>query len=327
MATPEPSYFSILREPEVIRRLTVGAVLGCAIAWAYWAIFAQLADRWSVDPAYSHGYLVPVYAVAILWFRRKSLEGATPEASRLALVFLALGALLYVVGTVFYFTWFAQISLLPVVAAVFLALGGRNYLTWAWPAIVFLIFMIPLPARLDEPLARPLQRIATVASTNALQTLGIFAEAEGNVILLRHSQLGIVEACSGLRMLLMFFAASAAVAIVISRPWYHKTLIVVSAVPIAILCNVLRITLTGVLKETVSGPAADAFFHDLAGWLMIPLALLLLAAELWVLSRVFVPTAEPSGGAQASRFSTPTGIPANRAAAADSRPVADPVAR
>ena len=208
-----------------------------------------------------------------------------------------MGVALYLVGDCFYFTWLEQISLLPMLAAICVAVGGWPALRWAWPAIVFLLFMIPLPARVDSLLANPLQRVSTLASTNALQTLGFFAQAEGNVILLSETELGVVEACSGLRMLIVFFAASTAVAIVQPRSLLQRILIVLSAIPIALFANVLRITLTGVLHETVGSKAANVVFHDLAGWFMIPIALALLALELWFLGRLFITqTRHPPGG-------------------------------
>jgi exosortase len=140
-------------------------------------------------------------------------------------------------------------------------------------------------------LTDPLQRIATLASTFALQTIGLPALADGNVILLNDVELGIVEACSGLRMLVIFFALSTAVVLVIKRRPWEKALLVASAVPIALVANVTRITVTGVLHETAGREIADAVFHDLAGWLMMPLALGLLWVELKLLSRLLLDTA------------------------------------
>src|SRR5262249_56384836 len=90
--------------------------------------------------------------------------------------------------------------------------GGWSSCRWALPAVAFLAFMIPLPYRLEVMVADPLQRLATTTSTFALQTLGLPALAEGKVILLNEVKIGIVEACSGLRMMMIFFAISTAVA-------------------------------------------------------------------------------------------------------------------
>src|SRR5262249_25315221 len=154
-----------------------------------------------------------------------------------------------------------------------LLLGGWAALRWSWLATAFLIFMIPLPYRVETGLSQPLQRLATVASTYALQTLGMPAFAEGNVIVVNQSGIGIVEACNGLGMLVLFFALATGMAIVVRRPALDKAVILLSAAPVAVLANVIRITLTSVLYETAGQKWGDLVFHDLAGWLMMPLAL------------------------------------------------------
>src|SRR5262249_21113442 len=137
-------------------------------------------------------------------------------------------------------------------------------------------------------LAQPLRGVATAVSTYALQILGWPALVEGNVIVIDDVRLGVVEACSGLGMLMTFFALATAVALLVERPLVDRLIIVGSAVPIAVLANAARITATGVAYQTAGAEMAHALFHDLAGWLMMPVALALLALELWVFSIVLV---------------------------------------
>ena len=79
-----------------------------------------------------------------------------------------------------------------------------------------------------------------------------------------------------------------ALVLVIDRRWEDKLLIILSAIPVALLANVARITITGVLNELVDSRWGDAFFHDFAGWLMMPLALAVLWFELWLLSCLLI---------------------------------------
>jgi exosortase len=201
---------------------------------------------------------------------------------------IALGCLLRVVGSYYYYYWPDRVSLLPVLAGLVLLFGGGAAIRWSWPALLFLVFMFPLPSRMTTLLAQPLQRVGTVASTYVLETLGFPAVAEGNVIVLSEVDLGIVEACSGLRMLLAFFAAASAVALLSRRPLWIRLSLIVSAPLIAVLANILRITVTAVLYETTNRRTAEFVFHDLAGWLMIPIALVLLWLEILLLSRLVV---------------------------------------
>src|SRR5207245_3042137 len=169
--------------------------------------------------------------------------------------------------------WFQAISLLPALAGASLLLCGWPGLRWSWPAIGFLFFMVSLPYRVETGLSRPLQQIATVAATYALQTLGQPALSEGNIIIVNQARVGVEEACNGLGMLLVFFALTTGVVILIQRSLLDKLVLLLTTAPIAVLVNVIRITVTGVLYETAGSQWADLVFHDLAGWLMMPMAL------------------------------------------------------
>jgi exosortase len=269
------------------RRLAA-AVLGLLCLWAYWPTLVVLGTAWMRDAQYSHGYLVPGFAAVLLWLRRDRLVGVEFRLSWLGLPLLLAGLALRVTASYLYVDWLDGFSLLPTVAGLFALFGGRPVLRWAWPAIAFLVFMLPLPYRIETMLSHPLQRLATVCSVYAMQTLGLPAVPEGNVIHLTKGKIGVVEACSGLSMLLVFFAMATAVVLVIRRPLLDKFVLVVSSVPIAVLSNVARITVTGVAQELIDPVFAQRIFHDWAGWLMMPLALSMFLAEIWYLNRFLI---------------------------------------
>lgn len=275
-----------LRTPALFAYLAVPLV--ACLAWGYWSSFADIVDRWANDPSYSHGFLVPLFAAYLLWLRRDKLnpQAMAPSVWGFGLIGLALGMRL--AGTYYHFTWFDHLSLVPCLAGVAWLVGGTAVISWAWPALAFLVFMIPLPHTLAHALSAPMQTFATQSSTFFLQTLGRPALAEGNVILLNEVELGIVEACSGLRMLVVFFALSTGVAMLIQKPLWEKLLVGFSAIPIALITNILRITVTGLLHDTVGSEMANAVFHDLAGWLMMPLGLAFLGLELFLLKRLLI---------------------------------------
>ena len=217
---------------------------------------------------------------------------AQARPSTWGLVFMALGAITQLVGGYYRIASIEGYALLPYLTGLVLLLGGWPMLKWAWPAIAFLIFMIPLPCRLEKALGPPLQNLATMASTYTLQTLGFMAFSEGNVIQLNDARIGVVEACSGLSMLITFIALSTGMAIVVKRPLLDKLVLVLSAIPVALVANIARITLTGILHETAGGNVADHFYHDLAGWVMIPFALVLYWCVIWVFSHILVEVEE-----------------------------------
>lgn len=262
---------------------TMGVVL-----WAYWATLMEVVERWANDPQYSHGFLVPLFSAYLLWMRRDQLKMGDLRARWWGLGVVAGAVILRLASHFFYQPWLDTASLLVCLAGIAVAAGGRRALIWAGPSILFLVFMLPLPYRFQTMLGGSLQRIATLASAYVLQTLGVPAVTEGNVILLTDTRLGVVEACNGLSMLFTFFALATAVAILSHRSWPEKIAIFFSAVPIAILANVVRITVTGLLFEASQDDLARTVFHDLAGWLMMPLALGMLLVELFVLGRSIV---------------------------------------
>jgi exosortase len=268
------------------------SALGACLVWTYWPTLLTLADRWSTNPQYSHGFLVPLFAAAILWHRR-ALTARIIGPSLWGFTLLVGGIALRLVGTFGGIQAMDAFSLLPSLAGLILLIGGKGALRWGWPAIAFLIFMLPLPFVLETALAHPLQRLATISCTYLLQTLGYPALGEGNIIYIDDVKLGVVGACSGLGMLMTFFALSTAVAMVVQRPLTDKLVITVSAIPIAVIANVVRIAATGVV-HCEWGQEAGAILHDWAGWLMMPLALGLLWMELRFLDKLLLETSAPA---------------------------------
>jgi exosortase len=298
---------------------TTALILAPALLWAYWPTLESLTERWGSNPQYSHGFVVPFFALIVLWYRRGLVPARPWQPAWWGLGLVILGAILRLSGAYYYLAGLDGLSLIPSLAGICVLLGGLPLLRWAWPGVAFLLFMVPPPYQLETGLAHPLQGLVTTASTYALQTLGFPAVAQGNVILIDDLKLGVQEACSGLGMLVTFFALSTAVVFLVQRPRRDKVIIFLSAIPIGVLANLIRVTATGVLHCTLGREWGDAF-HDGAGWLMMPLALILLWLELTFLKHlwVFVGTAGP-----VSLFLTPLSASAATSAAAGAPPVPD----
>jgi exosortase len=234
-------------------------------------------------------YLVAPFALYLLWTRRHVIP-LELQPSLLGILVVALGGVLRFIGAYFYLSWFDAISFISTLAGLSLLLGGWACLRWTWPSIAFLIFMVPLPYRFEMALGSPLQRIATLVSTYALQVCGLPAFSSGNTILIKDFSLGIIDACNGLGTVYMFLACAVAAAFMVPRPFLDRVLLIASAIPIALVANVSRITATGLLHETVGKGMSDVVYHDLAGWLMMFLALCILAVEIHLLPKLFIET-------------------------------------
>lgn len=270
--------------------LAAAGVIVAAHFAAYAGTWKWLYNAWTTSPDHSHGLLVPVFAGVLFWLRRN----IRPYAERpVTTASLTLGVALVVAG--FVLKWagiycrvitLEAVSILPGLAGIIICCGGWRAARIAWPSLLFLVFMIPLPHMIGVQLGGTLQHLATVGSTYLMQLIGLPAVAEGNVIYLSESTLGVAEACSGIRMLMSFFAITTALCFVIDRSLWEKCLVWLSAPLIAIVSNVLRITATGLAYEFGSAKLADLIFHDLAGWLMMPVGLGLLWLEFFLLSRI-----------------------------------------
>ncbi|MBX7074224.1 MAG: exosortase/archaeosortase family protein [Pirellulales bacterium] len=337
---------SIFTDPRLLLFILLGAVV-----LAYANTLEWVADFWQ-RPEYSHGYLIPAFACALLWLRRPDPDAKLPEnEQRLGLALVAIGVVgmlmvafmpidkyypaplhnLLFAGSLAFFpclagavvlagkdalqeataterwigvgiiilglalrlvlTWYSLITpemltLLVCLTGAFMVAGGTRALTWALPAVLFLVFMFPLPDVLERGMLAPLQRFATIASTFCLQLIGLPAYREGYSIHIGENQLGVIDECSGLRMLTIFFAMSVAITMVINRPMWERVVIVLSALPIALAVNVARITITAILYQVADAELAHKVFHDGAGLIMMPMALGLLYCELQILSHL-----------------------------------------
>jgi exosortase len=302
-ASPQAPSRNLIEDTQTRTWILIG--VGTLLLFASYAnSLYRIAMEWQ-QPEYSHGYLIPAFAAVLMWMRREPFEEEVPSSHRWwGVLLLLVGTAIRVYGTYTVRFTVDYISLIPSLMGVFVLVGGLRTLRWAGPPIAFLVFMLPLPGFLKDGLLRPLQTIATQFSVYAMQTLGVEVYRDGNVIHLEKMDMNVIDACSGLRMLTIFLALSVAIAMVYTaRPWWERLIIVVSAIPVAVMVNVIRITITGVLYNLdVSPEVADFFFHKGAGLLMMPMAMVILFTELAILSRLIIETGPATVGPRSVGF-------------------------
>ncbi len=253
--------------------------------WAYWPVLTEIVTTWFSDPDYTHGLFVVPIALWLLWARRNDLPPNSTSVAWIALTLPVLAGLMRYLAGRFYLPQVDAWSIPIWIAGVVWLFHGVRCLTWAAPSIAFLWFAMPLPGRLEEAVSAPLQRLAASLSTSGLLLLGQPAVADGTTILLGDNTLDVERACSGLRMFYgMFALAVACVAVTRPRRW-KAAIVLLSAVPIAVAANALRIVVTGLLVQHASNAAAARFTHDLAGLFMIALAAVAFMLLLWFLKQ------------------------------------------
>ena len=290
MHAPTESNLSTSSLSSQNRNILIGSVvLVVLLAATYYQTLIRLVSTWYNFQDYVYGFFVIPFSAFLLWDRRDMLKDVHFTASWWSIPCFLLGALMRFYGNYQFNQAVEAFSMIPILAGIVFLVAGWPAIRWSWSAIAFLVFMIPLPSFIAGSLSQELQRAGTKISVFTLQTLGMPAVAEGNVIVLSNARLGVVEACSGIRMLMLFFAACVGAAFLLrQRDLLTRILIVLSAIPIAVIANVSRIIITAVLYETVSQELGDKIFHDLAGWFMMPLAIALLWLETALLSNLFV---------------------------------------
>ena len=183
-----------------------------------------------------------------------------------------------------------RLSYIGALIGVCQIVGGTKMLRWAGPPLGFLVFMFPLPSKIENLVLLNLQKVAAIASTWTLQLLGVPALRDGSRIMIDQLPLEVADACSGLRMGTIFGAMAVAMAMIISRPWWDRVTVLLSALPIALATNIIRITATALLYMVFpENETIRHLVHDWAGFVMMPIALGFLWLELQLLTRITVP--------------------------------------
>ena len=260
-----------------------------ALLWSYWPTVHGLWRNWQHDENYSVGQLVPLAAVYLLWQERRALGKCTVTPCWWGLGVILLAQVARAFGLSFLYESAERYYLVLTIVGVTLLIAGKQVFWHVRWILVFLFLMVPLPGRIHNLISGPLQSLATVGAVFFLELFGITVAREGNVMVLNdNTPVAVAEACSGLRMLTAFVVVAAILAYVVNRPRWQKATLVCSSVPIAILCNVVRLVVTAGLFLLVSSETAERFFHDFAGWTMMPVAVLILVGELWIMSQLVV---------------------------------------
>lgn len=257
-------------------------------------------NEWIDDPNWSHGWLIPVFSFYFLSLRRDELARCRPRASYMGAVILAASLALYFISAWRLRMAYPQsLSLLGAIFGVTLLLGGWKIIRLAAFPIFFLVFAIPLPQSIYVNLTLPLRKMA---STIAATTMPIFApglHTEAQAVVIDYimpgmppSTLNVEEACSGMRLMMAFVALGVALAYVQQRPTWQRVVMMLSCLPVAVACNAIRVTITGLLHIYGHSSLAEGTPHALLGIVTMGIALGLFALIGYILSHLFI--AEPS---------------------------------
>ena len=253
------------------------AWISVVIVACYWPVIVKLVSNWDQDPDMGHAFFVPLIAGYIAWRKRGEIADKPARPSWWGLPVLLWGALQLYIATLGAELFLTRTSLIVTIVGTVLLLGGREYARiFAFPMFL-LLFMVPIPAVIYNQITFPLQLLASRTAENAISMLQIPVIREGNVLELASQKLDVVEACSGIRSLLTLTFLSLVYGYFFEKRRWLRVVLFLSTIPIAIMANAGRVTLTGVIAN-FKPELAEGLFHEAQGWVIFMVALALLIA-------------------------------------------------
>ena len=235
--------------------------------WLYWDGLAEAVLRWELQEEYSHGYLIPLVSLFILWEKRFQIAASYQNYSWWGLPIIVLALIILLIGEVSALYMLIHYSFILLLFGLSLAfLGSATRFTWV--AIALLGFAVPLPYFIEVILTSKLQLISSQLGVEIIRLCRIPVFLSGNIIDLGNYQLQVVEACSGLRYLFPLMSLGFIGAYLYQASVWKRAVLFLSTVPITIFMNSLRIAITGILVDNWGTEMAEGFLHDFEGWLI-----------------------------------------------------------
>jgi len=250
----------------------------------YSPIFPGLYHLWIEDSNNSHGLLVPIISLVLIWKKRGKINWENLKSSNIGLFVLG-------VSLVFYFIGYAGgIGVLPrltivstLIGLVIFNLGLNIFSRLAFP-LLFLFFMVPVPVSIVLLVSFPLQLIATKISAFIISDLlSIPVFMEGNMLYFANASLEVAEACSGIRSLVAYLMLGFLFAYLMNGSIKRRSILVLSTVPLAFFANLMRVTVTGILAHFFGSKVARGFLHEFSGMAIFAFGFIILFVLYYVL--------------------------------------------
>jgi exosortase len=265
------------------------ALLVVSFGLLYRHVIWKLVYDWSHDENYSHGFLIVPLAAYFAWERRDRLARLRVMPSYFGLVVLLGSTVVLIAGLLGAELFLTRIAMLgTLVGAILFVLGWKHLQALLFPLAVLLL-MIPIPAIVFNQIVFPLQLLASRVGEASLSAVGIPVLREGNVIVLANTTLEVAEACSGIRSLISLLTLGIVYGYFSDSRTSVRWAIALSAIPVAILANGVRVAGTGLAAHFYGPGAAQGFFHTFSGWLVFVVAFLLLFAFVRILQWLLPP--------------------------------------
>jgi exosortase len=276
-------------------------IIGGLFVYLFHNEIENLVRRWLTDSSWSHGFLIPLFSLYFINQHKSEILNLQTKPNYLGLLFLICSIVFYIFNIVSPsgYGYFSSMSAIAALCAVVLFLGGWRLIKYTWLPIAFLVFAVPLPIRYYVKLTMPMRHVAAKVATALLNLVSqMEATASGVVIDVIYKgqrlepPLNVAEACSGMRLLMAFLALGVAMAYLHYRPIWQRIVLLATTIPIAIFCNIIRVTVTGFIYVLIHPKYTQGIYHDVLGLGMLPLAFGLYGFLAWFMSSLFVEETE-----------------------------------
>jgi exosortase len=259
--------------------------LGVLATLDAWRRIAEIA--WKDEEA-SHIFLVPIVALWLVWVRRERLRTWKPTVPYMGPLLVAVGWFLYAIGPPHHIDAFWHGGAVLVLIGCLVSVLGGGTLTIFLPAFIVLGFLVPVPGMIRWQISNPLQTVTAQITHGIFEILGASVTRSGNALTVNGIRVEIVEACNGLRMVFALVLVSYAFAFGTPLKEYVRWIVVGLSPVSAILCNVVRIVPTVWVYGYFPREIGETF-HNVTGWVMLPIAFLMLLGIVRALRWALVP--------------------------------------
>jgi exosortase len=249
------------------------AAIAILLVVIYYRVAIKLVYDWYTIPDYSHGFLVPFFALFLLWDKRKTLRNTPIRQSWRGIPLVVFGIIVLILGVYGVDLFTARISFVFLLGGLIWTLFGSAMLRELRFPLMVLVLAIPFPTILFNQITFPLQLFASRIASDILPLLGVPVLLEGNVIQLPIMKLEVAEACSGIRSLMSLFTLAVFYGYFLERTTSRRWILALAAIPIAVTANVFRIVGTGLCVQYWDPEKALGFFHEFSGWVMFVISL------------------------------------------------------
>ncbi|OXU14109.1 exosortase/archaeosortase family protein [Sedimentisphaera salicampi] len=271
------------------------AVLAVLFVLLFWNNIEDMVRVWMKDPSWSHGFLIPLFSLYLINQRKEELLSKKASPSFIGVLTLAAILTVYIFNIVqIRYAYGEPVLMIAALGAVVLAVCGWRMIYHLWLPVAFLIFAVPIPTRLYRELTMPMRMIASQVTTAFLNAIPeIDATVRGVIIEVTYkgvpleTALNVADACSGMRLMMAFLALGVAMAYIHSRPIWQKATLIASIIPIAILCNIIRVTITAFIYIYIGQQYAKGIYHNMLGMMMLPIALFFYWLVDWFMNNLF----------------------------------------